>query len=91
MPGSSKENSVINHVDSQILAINRRHAKKFSGNFADPSEADRDRGYESFREVVKDINAIIDILWVSATRMFSVLSRSLLAGPYMLTFLCVVV
>jgi len=70
-PGSPKESAVINYVDSQILAINRRHAKKFSGSFASPDEADR--GYENFREVAKDIEAIVDVLWVSATRKFSAL------------------
>lgn len=61
---------MINYVDSHILAINRRHAKKFSGSFADQNEAER--GYENFREVAKDIEAIIDVLWVSATRKFSI-------------------
>lgn len=75
VPGSSKENTVVNHVDSQILAINRRHAKKFSGSFVpvDQSENERDgssKGYDSFREVVKDMEGIIDILWVSGTREF---------------------
>ncbi|KAL4945953.1 hypothetical protein BDV06DRAFT_174654 [Aspergillus oleicola] len=31
--GSIKETAVINHVDKKILAINRRHAKKFSSVF----------------------------------------------------------
>ncbi|WEW59863.1 hypothetical protein PRK78_005344 [Emydomyces testavorans] len=64
-PGSTKETTVINYVDSHILAINRRHAKKFSSSFA--GEKDDDRGYERFREVVKDIEAVVDVLWVSGT------------------------
>lgn len=65
-PGSGKETAVINYVDSHILAINRRHAKKFSSSFS--GEKDEDRGYERFREVVKDIEAVVDMLWVSGTR-----------------------
>ncbi|KJF60899.1 ribosomal RNA-processing protein 7 [Coccidioides immitis RS] len=64
-PGSSKETAVINYVDSHILAINRRHAKKFSSSFS--GEKDEDRGYERFREVAKDIEGIADVLWVSGT------------------------
>ncbi|KAI1925691.1 hypothetical protein LOZ66_004904 [Ophidiomyces ophidiicola] len=63
--GSPKETAVINYVDNHILTINRRHAKKFSSSFA--GEKDEERGYERFREVVKDIEAVIDVLWVSGT------------------------
>ncbi|KAL4875493.1 hypothetical protein BJY04DRAFT_211244 [Aspergillus karnatakaensis] len=31
--GSAKEATVINHVDKEILSINRRHAKKFSSTY----------------------------------------------------------
>lgn len=88
-----KETTVINHVDKAILAINRRHAKKFSSVFEQPQEHGRsgagttstagsgegdegeksgERGYESFKEVVKDVEAIVDVLWVSGTRMFPI-------------------
>ncbi|KAL4753385.1 hypothetical protein BDW72DRAFT_168911 [Aspergillus terricola var. indicus] len=86
-PGSMKEATVINHVDKTILAINRRHAKKFSivleqqptqqnGNETNPKSAlngereagrEKERGYESFKEVVKDIESVVDVLWVSGT------------------------
>lgn len=90
--GSMKETTVINHVDKAILAINRRHAKKFSSVFEQPQEQGRngasttstgrsgkedegeqrgEQGYESFKEVVKDVEAMVDVLWVSGTRMFS--------------------
>jgi hypothetical protein len=89
-PGSMKEATVINYVDKMILAINRRHAKKFSsvleqqptqqnGNETNTKSAsnrereaggEKERGYESFKEVVKDIESVVDVLWVSGTRMF---------------------
>ena len=73
-PGSSKETSVIEYVDAHILAVNRRHAKKFSSAFAGDIEAEeKDRGYEDFKEVVKDIEAIADVLWVSGTRKIWIL------------------
>ncbi|KAL1958850.1 hypothetical protein VTO42DRAFT_3687 [Malbranchea cinnamomea] len=64
-PGSAKENSLIQYVDARLLEINRRHAKKFSSSFS--AEDDKDRGYENFREVAKDIEVVADVLWVSGT------------------------
>lgn len=78
-PGGVKESSLINYVDGKILRINRRHAKKFSSviddqNDADGGDKDKDeeqtKGYESFKEVVKDIEEVIDVVWVSGTREF---------------------
>ncbi|PGH06243.1 ribosomal RNA-processing protein 7 [Blastomyces parvus] len=78
-PGSAKETTVINFVDSHILAINRRHAKKFSSAFA-ADESEADRGYENFREVAKDIEAIVDVLWVSGTPSLQIPYLISLAG-----------
>ena len=67
--GSTKETTVINHVDKTILIINRRHAKKFSSAFDDQAQQESERGYESFKEVAKDIEGLVDVLWVTGTRM----------------------
>ncbi|CRG91533.1 hypothetical protein PISL3812_08583 [Talaromyces islandicus] len=74
-PGSMKETALINHVDGQMLRINRRHAKKFSRNIDEHTEATTDAdsgsdvqsGYEGFGEVVRDIERVIDVVWVSGT------------------------
>ncbi|RAL04350.1 general transcription factor IIH subunit TFB6 family [Aspergillus ibericus CBS 121593] len=66
-PGSAKEATVINYVDSTLLRIARRHAKKFSKAFADPNLPDSERGYESFEELGRDLEAVVDVLWVSGT------------------------
>ncbi|OJJ54049.1 hypothetical protein ASPSYDRAFT_120658, partial [Aspergillus sydowii CBS 593.65] len=105
--GSMKETTVINHVDKAILAINRRHAKKFSSVFEQPQEHGRsgagttstagsgkgdegeksgERGYESFKEVVKDVEAIVDVLWVSGTPSLQIpylISISVLVNTYL--------
>lgn len=57
---------MVQYVDAQILAINRRHAKKFSSSFS--GQDDADRGYEDFKEVSRDIEGVADVLWVSGTR-----------------------
>ncbi|KAF5866788.1 hypothetical protein ETB97_009946 [Aspergillus alliaceus] len=67
-PGSAKEAFVINHVDKTILTINRRHAKKFSSAFDDQAQQESEKGYESFKEVAKDIEGLVDVLWVTGTR-----------------------
>lgn len=65
-PGSQKEVAFINYVDSKILQINRRYAKKFS---CDGDEAEEDaRGYDDFEDVVEDLDHVLDTVWVSSTR-----------------------
>lgn len=74
-----KETAVINHLDKSILGINRRHAKKFSSTYGGGApngegegevevEGQGERGYESFKEMVRDIENLVDIVWVSGTR-----------------------
>ena len=66
-PGSQKEIAFVSFVDSKILNINRRYAKKFS---SDPrSRLGPGKGYDSFNEVVQDLEAVFDVVWVSGTRM----------------------
>lgn len=84
-----KETTLINHIDKSILKVNRRHAKKFGSRLGtqDQSEAETERGYESFKEVVKDIENIVDVVWVSGTRMsllfqFRKLADALLQLPF---------
>jgi Subunit 11 of the general transcription factor TFIIH len=63
---SQKEIAFINYVDSKILHINRRYAKKFS---SDKDEADEEaRGYNDFEGVIEDIDHVLDTVWVSGTR-----------------------
>lgn len=68
--GSQKEILFINHVDAKILNINRRYAKKFTGEV----EEGVGRGYDTFSELVDDLNVIFDIVWISSTRT-SILSH----------------
>jgi hypothetical protein len=77
-----KETTVINHVDKTLLMINRRHAKKFSSAFDDQNQQESERGYESFKEVVKDIEGVVDVLWVSGTRMYPSVPIFLLYASY---------
>ena len=73
-PGSKKETALINYLDDKLLRISRRYGKKFSN-----SENDKDdsKGYESFDEVVEDLDPVFSIIWVSGTPTLQV--------PYLLT------
>ncbi|KAK1149997.1 hypothetical protein N8T08_003555 [Aspergillus melleus] len=88
-PGSTKETTVINHVDRVILTINRRHAKKFSSAYEDPTQSGSsqfERGYESFQEVAKDIEGLVDVLWVSGTPSLQIpylISLAVLINTYL--------
>ena len=82
--GSAKETGVIHHLDAGVLRIQRRHAKKFSGTYehendegqhedakkGEGEELEEVEGYNSFKEMVEDIEALINVVWVSGTRMF---------------------
>ncbi|KAL5339295.1 hypothetical protein BJX70DRAFT_161955 [Aspergillus crustosus] len=99
--GSLKEATVINYVDKELLSINRRHAKKFSSAYEQantsgitsqqngsrqPGINDKERGYESFGEVTRDIEALVDVLWVSGTPSLQVpylISLAVLTNTYL--------
>lgn len=68
--GGPKESSFIMHVDQRILYINRRYAKRMDNenHTAEPIvEASEGSGYDNFTEAAKDIESLIDIIWVSGT------------------------
>lgn len=53
-----------------ILLINRRHARKFSREAMGETAEDKESGYEEFKEVVRDVEGVVDLVWVSGTRMY---------------------
>lgn len=86
-----KETTVINHLDKSILAVNRRHAKKFSSAYEGANAQAQgqtqqgqgsERGYESFKELVRDVEGLVDVVWVSGTRRFP------FSSPYTEYILC---
>ncbi|KAK5144616.1 hypothetical protein LTR04_001510 [Oleoguttula sp. CCFEE 6159] len=60
--GSSKESSFIRYVDQGILHIQRRYAKRDSNEHWGDM-----KGYENFKEAGKDVERLVDIVWVSGT------------------------
>ncbi|KAL2832276.1 ribosomal small subunit assembly protein [Aspergillus pseudoustus] len=73
-------------IRSGILAISRRHAKKFSSAFEQPPSGAQERGYESFNEVARDVESLVDVLWVSGTPSLQIpylISLSVLVNTYL--------
>ena len=68
--GSAKESAVIDHLDGKLLEISRRYEKRFNPSSDGSSDkAASFRGYETFGEAAKDLEAITDIVWITGTRM----------------------
>ncbi|KAH8887851.1 hypothetical protein GQ53DRAFT_692545 [Thozetella sp. PMI_491] len=62
-PGSIKEDRVRNYVSDRMLHISRRYVKKFGI----PEEGDEVIGYRSMAELCKDLEEMINIIWLSGT------------------------
>lgn len=77
--GSQKETSLINFIDGRILDITRRYAKSFA---ADQSDRGIRSGYTSFDQVIADIDAVLDVVWISATPSIQVPYLLALAGHF---------
>ncbi len=65
-PGSSKEDMVRRYVEDRLLYTSRRYVKKF-GN---PDPKDTVVGFKSFGEVCKELDGIVNVLWLSGTSKF---------------------
>lgn len=79
-PGGTKESAFIRHVDSRILHIQRRFAKRTSFSTSSlnddalrvqsaehaPWPGDT-KGYTTMKEACRDINEIADVVWISGT------------------------
>lgn len=69
-PGSSKESSLINYVDQRLLDISRRYELR-SNPIANkqPTSNTEDKGYKDFGVVATDLDSLIDVVWVSGSRL----------------------
>jgi Subunit 11 of the general transcription factor TFIIH len=63
--GSAKEIDLICYVDKTLTHISRKHALRLD-EWAQQHEPDA--GYTSFTEAAKDIQDVVDMIWISGTR-----------------------
>lgn len=70
--GSAKFNALRNYLDSRIYEINSKISKSFAG-------------YTTFAEVHKDLDAAVDVLWISNTPALQVPFLITLSGLFQST------
>ncbi|PKS07473.1 hypothetical protein jhhlp_006077 [Lomentospora prolificans] len=62
-PGSNKEDMVRNYASGKLMQISRRYVKKFGT----PEPGEELTGYQDFSELCKDLDAVVNVLWLSGT------------------------
>ncbi|KAI4147355.1 MAG: hypothetical protein L6R39_003143 [Caloplaca ligustica] len=68
-PGSSKESDLVTYVDQKLLAISRRYENRFSAALSGEENPDVEgRGYKNLGEQLRDLDPVVDVVWVSGTR-----------------------
>lgn len=71
--GSAKESSFIDYVDRKLLGISRRYEKRFNAEFEDEATSGiQGRGYESYGELARDLDGVIDVVWMSGTPLLQI-------------------
>lgn len=59
-PGSRHETALIRFLDGELLNVSRKYTKKYTPG-----------GYYDIQSVASDLQNLVDLIWVSATRMSS--------------------
>lgn len=70
-PGSAKESSIIYYLDDRLLAISRRYEKRIEERTSDDQTSPAESGtygYRSFGQLAHELEAVIDVVWVTASR-----------------------
>jgi len=63
---------VRNYASGKLMQVSRRYVKKFGT----PEPGEEISGYQNFSELCKDLDAVINILWLSGTRKFLIFKRT---------------
>ncbi|KAL8686923.1 MAG: hypothetical protein Q9218_006763 [Villophora microphyllina] len=67
-PGSSKESDFLIYVEQKLLAISRRYENRLSAALGEEENPDIEgRGYKGIGEELHDLEAVIDVVWISGT------------------------
>ena len=59
-PGSKHETALIRFLDQGLLDVSRKYTKKYTPG-----------GYNDIYSIIKDLEKLIDLIWISATRKFA--------------------
>jgi hypothetical protein len=66
-PGGTKESELIRYLDHGVNQIQKRVDNRVTKRKDTPAIAEAD-GYRAFWEVAKDLDGLVDVVWVSGSR-----------------------
>lgn len=71
---------MINYVEQKLLPVSRRYENRFSAalNGEEENPDAEGRGYKNIGEQLRDLDLVVDMVWISGTR--NVLPFPFLAG-----------
>ncbi|KAL8724473.1 MAG: hypothetical protein Q9181_006809 [Wetmoreana brouardii] len=65
---SPKESDFIDYVEQKLLAVSRHYENRFSAALGEEENPDVEgRGYKGFGEEAQDLEAVLDVVWISGT------------------------
>jgi hypothetical protein len=67
-PGGTKESELIRYLDHGVNQIQKRVDNRITNRKEKPP-IDHADGYRAFWEVAKDLDGLVDVVWVSGSRM----------------------
>jgi hypothetical protein len=70
-PGGPKESELIRYLDHGVNNIQKRVDNRVTNRKSKPALGEED-GYSAFWEVAKDLDALVEVVWVSGSRKYPV-------------------
>jgi hypothetical protein len=67
-PGGPRESELIRYLDHGVNSIQKRVDNRVNNRKVQPVPGEEE-GYRAFWEVVKDLDGLVDVVWVSGSRM----------------------
>lgn len=71
-PGGTKESELIRYLDHGVNQIQKRVDNRVTNRKA-LALSSQGEGYHAFWEVAKDLDGLVDVIWVSGSREYSLL------------------
>ncbi|OMP82607.1 hypothetical protein BK809_0006917 [Diplodia seriata] len=66
--GGPKESAFIRYADERVRQMRRRYAKREGGGGGGGGGDNDVKGYAGLKEACRDVDALVDVVWVSGTR-----------------------
>ena len=73
-PGGTKESELIRYLDHGVNQIQKRVDNRLTSRKETPGTIGQADGYRAFWEVARDVDGLVDVVWVSGSRRLPSLS-----------------